>query len=111
MAVELDREQINYLLTTVHCVPSRKVSVSNYLGSTAALKPRLLIRHRIEPHVPVHPSPPLPPPSSSLDTWCYPTVPEIPLPYLNLLPKFLFAPFPFEVVPFGMDAAIPAGFP
>jgi len=43
--------------------------------------------------------------------WCYPKVPEIPLPWPNHLPKFLFATIPFEVVPFGIDTVIPVGFP
>jgi hypothetical protein len=39
----------------------------------------------------------------------YPYVPEIPVLYLNDLPKFLFNPF--DVVPFCIDTAIPAGCP
>jgi len=43
--------------------------------------------------------------------WCYPKVPEIPLPWLNYLPKFLFTTIPFEAVPFGINTVIPVGFP
>jgi len=41
---------------------------------------------------------------------CYLKVPKILMPQLSRLPKFLFTPFPSEVVPFGTDTAIPAGF-
>jgi hypothetical protein len=41
----------------------------------------------------------------------YPKVPEMPLPYVYHLPKFLFTQIPFELAPFGIDTAIPAGFP
>jgi hypothetical protein len=44
-------------------------------------------------------------------TWCNPKVPEAWMPQLNHLPKFLFASIPFEVVPFCINAAIPAEFP
>jgi hypothetical protein len=44
-------------------------------------------------------------------TCCYPKVPKIPLPSLKHLTKFIFAHIPFEVIPFGIDTAIPAGFP
>jgi hypothetical protein len=41
----------------------------------------------------------------------YPKVPEILVPYLNQLPKFLFAFIPEEVVSFCADTVTPAGFP
>jgi len=42
--------------------------------------------------------------------WCYQEVPEIPLPWLNHLPKFLFTTVPFEVGPFGIHTVTPVGF-
>ena len=39
-----------------------------------------------------------------------PKFPEISLPQLNHLPKFLFTSIPFRVVPFCIDTAIPADF-
>jgi hypothetical protein len=44
-------------------------------------------------------------------TRCQPKVPEIRLPKLNPLSKFLFASISLEVVPFCVNTAISAGFP
>jgi len=41
---------------------------------------------------------------------CYPKVPEILVPQLNHLPKFLFASIPFEVLSLRTETAIPSGF-